>query len=218
MFDEFFKWVRRIFFVYKCADCGSETEDGIFCPACRNKRSRGEMRTDLEFIDKAIIGYRYEDGVKNVLHDLKFHHAKENLEHLREEVAYVYELCGDLQIDYVVPVPGDKSRKTERGYDIPVVIFANCECVRALFKPELLRRTKATLPQYGLSPKERTENVKNCFEAENVEGKNILLVDDILTTGSTLCEAARELKAHGAVKVYALTLCGSVGNFDVEEI
>jgi ComF family protein len=74
--------------------------------------------------------------------------------------------------------------------------------------PQWLRRTRATRPQTELPLAERKSNLENAFSAlTDVQDKNILLLDDVMTTGSTLNAAARCLKEAGAGKVGALVLC-----------
>ena len=74
----------------------------------------------------------------------------------------------------------------------------------------LLIRIKETKPQYQLNLKERKENLKNAFNVKKdfcIKGKNILLVDDVYTTGSTIDAMASCLKKKGASAVYFLTVC-----------
>jgi predicted amidophosphoribosyltransferase len=72
-----------------------------------------------------------------------------------------------------------------------------------------LQRTRPTIPQVRLTPKQRVENVKGAFSVTRkhfVDGRHILLVDDITTTGSTLRECAKALKKAGATNIYAITV------------
>jgi predicted amidophosphoribosyltransferase len=74
---------------------------------------------------------------------------------------------------------------------------------------EAVIRTRHTLPQVGLSPKERRDNVKGAFAVPNpasIKGKNVLLIDDLFTTGSTVRECARVLRKAGARGVEVLTV------------
>ena len=77
--------------------------------------------------------------------------------------------------------------------------------------PDGLLRLRHTVPQKGLSRKSRAENVRNAFAVNDrylggIKGKNILLVDDVFTSGATLNECARTLKKYGATQVCVLTL------------
>jgi predicted amidophosphoribosyltransferase len=77
-----------------------------------------------------------------------------------------------------------------------------------------LRRIRYTQPQTGLKSEERKRNVRKAFEITNqeaVKGRNVLLVDDVTTTGSTLNECARVLSRAGAERVFGLVLASTVG-------
>lgn len=71
----------------------------------------------------------------------------------------------------------------------------------------LLKRVRHTATQVNLTAQERAENVKHAFSAGNAEGKNILLLDDVRTTGATLSECAQVLRKVGAKHVYTAAAC-----------
>jgi len=107
----------------------------------------------------------------------------------------------------VVPVPLHRRRERWRG-------FNQAELIARHFSDQLgfetskgkLVRTKHTGPQTGLDKEDRKKNVKNCFvwQGDDLRGRNIILVDDVATTGSTLNECARALKKSGAGEVWGL--------------
>lgn len=204
-----------MFFVQSCAVCNAETEDGVFCPACRRSELLLEAMPGLLNLDGAVMGYKYSGALKEMLHKLKFEGESKFLQPLAEEAAFLVQAYGgESCFDMVVSVPTDAARRKLRGFDIPESIFAQALAVKGAWQPQVLARIKATAPQYGLAPDKRRSNVRGCFAVQgDVRGKNILLVDDILTTGATLDEAAKTLKQAGAKSVYALTLCGSLENF-----
>ena len=165
-------------------------------------------------LDGAVMGYKYSGALKDMLHKLKFEGESKFLQPLAEETAFMAKAYGGRKFDMVVSVPTDIQRRKQRGYDIPEAVFKNALAQHGVWQPDVLARIKATTPQYGLTPGERRSNVRGCFEVRgSVSGAKILLVDDILTTGATLDEAAKTLKQAGAKSVYALTLCGSLENF-----
>jgi ComF family protein len=117
-----------------------------------------------------------------------------------------------LELDVVVPVPRHPRRIRELGRD-PVYDLAR-RLARALGRAldgGALRRARATLSQTELSPAERSRNVAGSFRARraSVLGRRVLLVDDVTTTGATLAEAARTLRAAGARKVVQAALAGT---------
>lgn len=203
-----------MFFVQSCAVCNAETERGVFCPACRRNELLLEAMPGLLNLDGAVMGYKYSGTLKDMLHKLKFEGESKFLQPLAEEAAFLAQAYGESSFDMVVSVPTDAARRRQRGFDIPESIFAQALAVKGTWQPQVLARIKATAPQYGLVPDKRRSNVRGCFAVQgDVRGAKILLVDDILTTGATLDEAAKTLKQAGAKSVYALTLCGSLENF-----
>lgn len=203
-----------MFFVQSCAVCNAETENGVFCPVCRRSELLLEAMPGLLNLDGAVMGYKYSGALKNMLHKLKFEGESKFLQLLAEEAVFLAQAYGESSFDMVVSVPTDAARRKQRGFDIPESIFAQALAVKGAWQPQVLARIKATVPQYGLAPDKRRSNVRGCFAVQgDVRGAKILLVDDILTTGATLDEAAKTLRQAGAKSVYALTLCGSLENF-----
>lgn len=203
-----------MFFVQSCTVCGAETDSGVFCPACRRSALLLEAMPGLLNLDGAVMGYKYSGALKEMLHKLKFEGESKFLQPLAEEAVFLAQAYGESCFDMVVSVPTDAVRRKKRGFDIPESIFAGALAVKGAWQPQVLARIKATAPQYGLAPDKRRSNVRGCFAVHgDVRGAKILLVDDILTTGATLDEAAKTLKQAGAKSVYALTLCGSLENF-----
>lgn len=203
-----------MFFVQSCAVCNAETEIGVFCPACRSSELLLEAMPGLLNLNGAVMGYKYSGALKEMLHKLKFEGESKFLRPLAEEAAFLAQAYGESGFDMVVSVPTDAARRKQRGFDIPESIFAQALAVKGAWQPQVLVRIRSTAPQYGLAPDKRRSNVHGCFAVQgDVQKAKILLVDDILTTGATLEEAAKALKQAGAKSVYALTLCGSLENF-----
>ncbi len=112
-------------------------------------------------------------------------------------------------VDVVCAVPLHESRLRERGFNQSELI---AEVVaERIEKPlkRLLRRMRPTLPQVDLPAESRAANVRGAFEAdlhEVIEGKTVLVIDDLFTTGATMIECARALRRAGAQEVRVLTL------------
>lgn len=173
-----------------------------------------EAMPGLLNLDGAVMGYKYSGTLKEMLHKLKFEGESKFLQPLAEEAVFLAQAYRESGFDMVVSVPTDAARRKQRGFDIPESIFAQALAVKGAWQPQVLVRIKETAPQYGLAPDKRRSNVRGCFAVQgDVQNAKILLVDDILTTGATLDEAAKTLKQAGAKSVYALTLCGSLENF-----
>jgi len=100
------------------------------------------------------------------------------------------------------------TKRRERGFDQAVVMAKAIAEATGNPLSNILERTQDTPPQSGLHPRQRIENVKGAFKVKsgNITGKKYILVDDIYTTGASLNECARTLKAAGAAEVCAITL------------
>ena len=114
--------------------------------------------------------------------------------------------------DYVVPVPLHKLKERERGYNQAVHICSGIAASSGIQPlPTLLKRTRYTESQTKLDINQRKDNVSAAFKLDpkfenQIRGKSIILVDDIITTGSTISECGRILKEHGAMRVFAASV------------
>lgn len=109
--------------------------------------------------------------------------------------------------DLLLPVPLHPRRLRARGFNQALLLARSFTDKPVAL--EVLTRERHTVPQVGLNPKERRDNVKGAFavrQPEAVKGKNILLIDDLYTTGSTVRECARVLRRAGAARVEVLTV------------
>jgi len=171
-----------------CPQCGDETALGERCGACLK---------DPPAFARTLTLFRYEFPVDRLIQALKYGHQL-------PLAAWFGARLGQLLVaadhDLVVPLPLHPSRLRARGFNQSLEIAR--PIARALglaLDPTLLARTRATPPQADLPLRERAGNVRGAFEcAGDLAGKRILLVDDVMTTGSTLREAARILQLHGA--------------------
>lgn len=112
--------------------------------------------------------------------------------------------------DIIIPIPLHIKRLRKRGFNQALIIAESLfPDNRSKIQPELLIRNRATPPQTGLSGSRRRKNLKNAFSAKRpqiVSGKKILLIDDVLTTGSTVDECSRILSRSGAGIIEVFTL------------
>lgn len=112
-------------------------------------------------------------------------------------------------VDLVVPVPLHNERQKKRGYNQSELLARHfSDRLGLLMNSNILQRTRQTKPQVGLNISERLQNVQAAFrtEGEGTVGKNILLIDDVCTTGATLSAAANALLIGGAQSVSAYCL------------
>jgi len=114
------------------------------------------------------------------------------------------------EVDYIIPVPLNPTRKRERGYNQSKILAEEISRISSLpILDGLLLRKRSTKDQTNLSPDERDRNVKGAFSTRDnysIRRKNILLVDDVMTTGATLRECSRVLKQAGARMIIGTTI------------
>ncbi len=115
--------------------------------------------------------------------------------------------------DTIVPIPLHKRRQGRRGFNQSALLASHLgQQMEIPVDKQAVNRVKHTMPQIGLSPAERLENVRNAFTADSqqVKNKQILLIDDVYTTGATMSAAADALLASGAAGVSAYCLARTV--------
>ena len=114
-----------------------------------------------------------------------------------------------------MPVPLGNKREKQRGYNQAALIAKPlASSLQLPYNPQILSRTRETISQVELSLKERQQNVNDAFQAnrQQIQEKNILVIDDVTTSGSTLNACAKALIANGAKAVYGLTVARAVLN------
>jgi ComF family protein len=200
-----------------CPECeaGIEWVASPLCPCCglifpsREGADRvcGSCTTDPPPFARARAAAVYDGPAAEAVKRFKFNRR---LVYLPVMQAWLRRpRCLELvqEADLVAPVPLHPRRLRDRGFNQALLL------AQGLGGPpvarEALVRVRHTDPQVGLNPKERRENVKNAFavpDPRQVKGKNVLLVDDLYTTGATVRECARVLRRAGARRVNVLTV------------
>ncbi len=208
-----------------CPSCRESIElnHPPFCLKCsRHINTHGKLcrecrQTDFHF-DHAWSTSIYNDSMKELIHLFKY----QNRTGLRTFfVSHMLQFIGHHHIDMkqfdgLVPVPLSGTRFRERGYNQSALLaeMISKEFSIPIFEQCLLR-VKHTKNQALLGKKDRFTNVTGAFRIKDsrvVKDKSILLIDDLLTTGATLSQAAFELKQAGAEGVFAMTLAIAISN------
>ena len=124
------------------------------------------------------------------------------------------EFLGGLDADLIVPVPLHRRRLRWRGFNQSLVLARQIGRGYAIpVDPFVLRREHETAPQTQLDEDARRRNVRGAFALNpnrSVDGKSVLLVDDVYTSGATVNECSRTLKKNGAKQVFVVTLARAV--------
>ena len=152
----------------------------------------------------------FNGTLRRALHALKYAGERRLAEPLGEAVARRWRAAG-AGGDLLVPIPVHASRRRERGYDQAELITAAASTALSLPWLPALERTRATTAQYHLDRRHRAANVDDAFAVRPeglraIRGRWIVLVDDVVTTGSTLCAAGEALLAAGALAVSAIAV------------
>ena len=175
----------------RCPLCALPTPGAAVCGACLKQAPH---------FDATRAVFRYEFPVDRLIQSLKYAHRLASANFLGRALA---QLAAPLRPGLVLPVPLAPARLAERGFNQALELAR--PLARALGVPlELSRihRRRDTAPQASLPWKERKRNIRHAFECDmDLSGKTVLVVDDVMTTGATLDELARTLKAHGAARV-----------------
>ncbi len=178
------------------------------CPACREslnqlfEKQEDEASLPPPNIEQAFAAFPYAGTAKTLILLLKYESVRAAADPLASAMSARF--CG--QADILVPVPTTKCRLRERGYNQAEVLAQALHPLLDLpVVPALTRRNEQTA-QTKLSAEERRRNLVGCMTSDaRAAGQRILLIDDVLTTGSTAAEATRALLSAGAESVSILT-------------
>ncbi|MFA5051183.1 MAG: ComF family protein [Patescibacteria group bacterium] len=224
----------KLFFPISCLNCGQENYficpiclenipilDELTCPICRKKTIDGRLHHKCCFnLDGIIIAVNYNQPlVKKAIRNFKYapysFPLAKNLAFLiikrlkRSPVFISYFIKNDFVL---MPIPITRRKLAQRGYNQSLLLAE--ELSKEFNWPimEILTKIRDTKSQTSLNKEERKNNVKNVFaidkkftEAE-IKNKNIILIDDVFTTGATLFEAARILRQSGVKEIWAIVL------------
>jgi len=190
-----------------CHSCGrhldKDNRNKNICPAC--------LRSKLHF-DRAFSPCLYEGVLKELIHEFKYKgktHLAKPLSGIMADFIREYDLPIEY-MDFIIPIPLHKARQREREFNQAEVLSRHIavEFNRGL-DAGVLTRARLTETQTALPNNKRFANVDNCFSVAkdiDLRNKNVLIVDDVLTTGATSSAAAAALKEAGANIVFVLTL------------
>lgn len=167
-----------------------------------------------KYIDKIYAAFSYEDLVRAALLRLKNQRDDQFLQdasYILLDLMQAYSLV--VHFDVLVPVPMTERDLQKRGYNQSSLLAQRLgKIARMPWDLQALYKIRQTLPQKDLDRKNRITNVKGAYQLgpSSVRGKSVLLIDDVVTTGSTLRECARVLQKGGAKKVTAICIAATL--------
>ncbi len=201
-----------------CADCATKTSEITqqICPICGNPNLNStpcqrclSSRPNYTALRSYTV---YSGAIREAVHRLKYQRdigLGEMLSRL------MINSLGKLNwsLDIVTSVPLGLVRFRERGYNQATLLARPIALYMELpFSAKLITRARETQSQVGLSVAERRQNMEGAFRAEKklVRGKNILVVDDVATSGATLNACSKALLDEGAANVYGFSLARAI--------
>ena len=214
---------------WRCNGCGMEMfGDGFFCDKCEKELPYNNKtvcdhcgreivnpagycstcKENMVSVDKARSVFKYAPPISGLIMKAKYENGKYILDYFAEKLAFLY-FNGFFRSETVCCVPMSAKRLKKRGYNQSEILAKKvsgkinvpfCDCVA---------KVKETERQAKLNRKERLKNLTDSFKVTDkkaVRGKNVLLVDDVSTTGATAEAIALQLKKAGALRVHLITV------------
>lgn len=205
-----------------CTQCWEKIEKNLppFCASCGRRldklsTAKNICSSCLRFkfhFDRAFSPCAYTGVIKKLIHEFKYtgkDYLGKPLGELMNKFIKDYRLPIEY-LDFIIPVPLHNSRLREREFNQAQILSE--QIAKEFNKKVLLNvlvRSKQTKTQTELAFEERRKNVEKSFivrNPEGIKGRNLLLIDDVLTTGATSSEAAKTLKDSGARIIFVMTL------------
>lgn len=227
--------LSELFYPRNCLGCGAGVEEGsafcrnclptlvrleeTICPRCSHPFAGAAAEPFVcvncagrrLYFECAVAAWRSRGQIRELVHRFKY---GRDLALRGQLVEWLHDGWKDARLrersfDFLTPVPLHRRRRRKRGFNQAEELARGLSERTGLPMKRVLRRIRHTRTQTALDRKERMENLRGSFKIvhdEAVKGSRILLIDDILTTGSTVNECARTLRAGGARMVCALTV------------
>jgi len=187
----------------RCIKCQRLSLDGLTHPKCKS----------VYLPEGVFVIYRYKNILKKLVKDVKFRRLKS----LDNELTQLYVHLDERLINYwvknqfiVTSVPISRTKLNKRGFNQAELLAKKFANINDLEYQNFLSRKRDTRAQFGLNRKERFQKIANSFTLKKKfkKGTNLLLVDDVITTGVTAIECVKVLKRNRAGKVWVLVLAG----------
>lgn len=200
----------------KCYFCRNSFESVRMCSKCYEELEHLPVQVNRTFLNSKIYcAGLYSKNLQKMIRGLKYHGQKDLAFY---QAKFMWEYWQKLGVEgdfLIVPVPVFHKRKKQRKYnhmELVAVEFSKMSGYETNF--ELIKRIKDTKPQYKLNKTQRMMNLDKAFEVDGskyIEGKKILIIDDICTTGSTFEEMIKALNKSG---IYDITCFATTTPFN----
>ena len=215
-----------------CCKSGLPVSEECICSKCFRKIKIAEnellkIEYERDFKPKGYISdftsafvFEKDKELQTLVHELKYNKRFLNGVFLGKQIAGLRKgLIEDWNIDLIIPIPLHRLKLAERGYNQAYYISKGLsKKLNTSLRSKIIKRKKFTQTQTKLTRKEREENLTGAFKLSGkskiLDKKNVLIVDDVITTGATTNECAKVLLSAGAKKVYAAS--AAIAEFKTE--
>lgn len=207
-------------FPKRCLSCQETVENTPLCKSCEQKRKSGFILRKIDLGLKGdeekelliVSAVDYKGGLRKSFHRFKFSGKRGLANQMAELMTAALEASEiELDDDFVFAfVPMTLAKERERGYNQSELLARECAARTGKKSQKLLSKIKENKLQHEMELAERKKNVLDTFAAENCKGKRIILVDDVITSGSTMGECARQLYKADAEEVVGLCFATTV--------
>ncbi len=205
-------WEKAVGLVFpdSCAFCGEPTDESCVCGRCKLPlMRRKDMQAALHRLPEAA-GYAsplfYAGGARKAILDMKEHGKRRNAAVLGRMLGESCKKADFGAVDFVTWIPQSRRSKNERGFNQSKDLACTVAKILSLPARDTLRCLRRKTGQKELSAAQRAANIVGSFAVRAdapIDGARFLLIDDVLTTGATMREAVKTLRAAGAAAVYA---------------
>jgi competence protein ComFC len=209
-----FSYLIDLIFPRTCLHC--KRVDTAWCQNCLEELEQSSLQPQIRSL------YSLDDTLALAPHTGIFQHAIQALKY--HQATYLTPILGTMLVktlvshttwtfDMIIPVPMHPTRLQKRGYNQSKLLSDILhQQLNSPIQENALKRIRDTRTQVELSGAERLQNLNDAFEANRlqVENKAILLVDDVMTTGTTLIQCAQSLRTNGASNIFAITVTYAV--------
>ena len=201
--------ITDVLFPSLCYICNDllDNDQKIICPECWNKippyKNISDKTLENRHFSKTFILFQFDETVRILIHLFKYKDHLSLTRYFARQSLCAHPALKNEVYDALVPVPLHKTRIRERGYNQSEVLAkALADLYGISLRCDYLQRIRPTKSQTKISHQEREKNVLNAFRCQvSLDNKRVLLIDDVITTGSTVDACAKILKEAGAAKI-----------------
>jgi ComF family protein len=208
-------------FLFPARCVGCQRAGSLLCDRCQSTiRVPDPMKEAGSPLAERRTTAEFDGTIRKAIHALKYQGQRRMAVPLSQRLLAQLRQS-DWQPTLITAAPMHEGRLRERGYNQAALLAAPLAQAAGIpFHDKVLQRVRETRTQVGLNAQERQDNVADAFLADSslAKGQQIVIVDDVYTTGATLRECASALLDAGAVKVWALTVAKAAHNKDTIDI